>query len=189
MHPPVRTDYFTPGGTRGERFLYVGRLTGYKRPDLVVEAFSDLPYPLDVIGEGPLLETLRRSATSNVRFLGTVDDATLRDSLRAARALVYPVDEDFGIVMAEAQACGTPVVGIAAGGALDIVEDGVSGWLAARQDVREIRVAVRRSLVDEVSAAEIRARSLRFSEERFRAAISEVVGSVVEHAHLEKRER
>jgi glycosyltransferase involved in cell wall biosynthesis len=180
VHPPVRTDFFTPEGERGDRFLYVGRLTGYKRPDLVVEAFRDLPYGLDVVGEGAQLEELRRSATPNVRFLETVDDERLRSCFRSARALVYPVEEDFGIAVAEAQACGTPVIGLAAGGMLDIVEPGVGGWLLEGQTVGELRDAVRRAASEDLSPDAIRATALRFSEARFRSAITEVVSRVLE---------
>jgi glycosyltransferase involved in cell wall biosynthesis len=177
--PPVRTDFFTPGGERTDRFLYVGRLTGYKRPDLVVEVFRDLPYELDIVGEGPLLDELRGAATPNVRFLGAVGDEQLRQLYRSAAAFVYPVDEDFGISMAEAQACGTPVIGLASGGALDIVEPGVTGWLVARQRVGDVRAAVRRAAEDPLAETLIRARALRFSEARFRSSIREVVEDVV----------
>jgi glycosyltransferase involved in cell wall biosynthesis len=179
VHPPVRTDFFTPSGQRGDRFLYVGRLTGYKRPDLVVEAFRELPHALDVVGEGPLRARLEERATSNVRFHGTTADEQLRELYRAARALVYPVDEDFGIAMAEAQSCGTPVVALAAGGALDKVEPGVSGWLLERQDVDELRSAVRRASEEDLPHAEIRSRALRFAESRFREEIRDVVEAVV----------
>jgi len=179
VHPPVRTDFFTPGGMRGDRFLYVGRLTGYKRPQFVIEAFRDLPYGLDVIGDGPLLPHLRDRATPNVRFLGNVGDEVLRESYRAARAFVYPVDEDFGIAMAEAQACGTPVVGLASGGALDIVEPGVTGWLVGRQDLGDLQAAIRRAAGDELDGADIHERALRFSERRFRAEMRRVVDATL----------
>ncbi len=179
VHPPVRTEFFTPGGDRGDRFLYVGRLTGYKRPDLVLEAFRDVPYGLDVVGEGPLLADLQRTATSNVRFLGAVDDAALRELYRAAAAFVYPVDEDFGIAMAEAQSCGTPVIGYGSGGALDIVEEGVTGWLVARQRSSDVRAAVERALRGQFESARIRESALRFSEARFRTAMRRVVEDVV----------
>jgi glycosyltransferase involved in cell wall biosynthesis len=168
VHPPVETDYFTPGGERGDDFLYVGRLVSYKRADLAVAAFADLPYRLLVVGKGQLGERLRATATSNVTFLGELDRARLRELLRSARALVYPADEDFGIAMAEAQACGTPVIGLARGGALDIVEPGVTGWLADRADTEELRRAVRLAASEELDHAEIRRRAERFSTERFR---------------------
>ena len=187
IHPPVRTDFFTPGGERTDRFLYVGRLTGYKRPDLVVDAFRELPYALDVVGDGPLLPELRRRATANVRFLGTVDDEGLRGLYRSARAFVYPVEEDFGIAMAEAQSCGTAVVGLASGGASEIVDHGVTGWLVRRQDVGEVRAAVRRAAVEDLAREEIRSRAHRFSEARFRTEITDVVESVISAARTPSR--
>ena len=181
IHPPVRTGYFTPGGTREGHFLYVGRLVSYKRPDLVVEAFADLPYELVVVGEGHLLERMRARATPNVRFAGAVDDSRLRDLYRSARALVFPGEEDFGIVMVEALACGTPVIALARGGALDIVERGVSGRLLERQDVDELRAAVRAAAEEEPDAAALRRRAEAFGQERFRreirAAVEELVAS------------
>ncbi len=180
VHPPVRTDFFTPEGERGERFLYVGRLTGYKRPELVVEAFSELPFEIDVVGRGPMLEGLRRDATANVTFIPEyVPDERLRDLYRRARALVYPIEEDFGIVMAEAQACGTPVVGLARGGARDIVEEGSSGWLLERQDVDELREAVRRAAREDLDANAIRASAERFSLARFRTQMLDIAAAAV----------
>lgn len=187
VHPPVRTDYFTPGGERGDRFLYVGRLTGYKRPELVVEAFRELPYPLDVVGDGPLRRTLEAGAPSHVRFHGTVNDEALLELYRTATALVYPVDEDFGIAMAEAQACGTPVIGLAAGGAIDIVEPEVTGWLLRRPRTSDVRDAVRRAASASLSSDAIRARALRFSEARFRAELRQLVEEVVHDARRAPR--
>lgn len=184
VHPPVRTDYFTPEGDRGSRFLYVGRLVGYKRPDLVIDAFRDLPYELDIVGDGPRRTVLEEAAPANVRFLGGVSDGQLRDLYRSARALVYPVEEDFGIAMAEAQACGTPVIGLASGGARDIVEDGVTGWLLPRQDIGEIRAAVSRAATHHLAHDAIRGRAVRFSEERFRTEIRQAVVAVTKSQRM-----
>jgi glycosyltransferase involved in cell wall biosynthesis len=179
IHPPVRTDFFTPGAERGEDFLYVGRLVSYKRADLVVEAFAGLPHRLLVVGEGQLSGALRARATANVRFLGEVGDAQLRDLYRSARALVFPGEEDFGIVMAEAHACGAPVVALAAGGALDIVEPGVTGWLVERQHVDDVRSAVRRAAQVALDTKAIRSRAERFSPERFRRELRDAVEELV----------
>ncbi|MGH2922240.1 MAG: glycosyltransferase [Gaiellaceae bacterium] len=180
IYPPVNTEFFTPGGERSDEFLYVGRLVSYKRADLVVQAFDGLPHQLLVVGDGHLAERLRATAPANVRFLQGVDDAGLRDLYRSARALIYPAEEDFGIVMAEAQACGTPVVSLAAGGALDIVQPGESGWLLEGQSVEELRRAVERAATEELDSAEIRGSAERFSRERFqrelRATVEELVG-------------
>lgn len=180
IFPPVRTEFFTPDGEREDFFLYVGRLVGYKRPDLVVDAFAGLPdQRLVVVGEGPLGRELKARATPNVTFLDEVDDERLRDLYRAARAFVYPVDEDFGIAMAEAQACGTPVIGRAAGGALDIVEPDVTGWLLEDHSVEALRNAVRRAAVERMDEAVIAQRAARFSSARFRKEVIDAAADCV----------
>jgi glycosyltransferase involved in cell wall biosynthesis len=178
--PPVRTDFFTPGEEREDGFLYVGRLNGYKRPDLVVEAFRDLPYRLTVVGRGSMLPALRAAATSNVEFRESVDDDELRSLYRRSRAMVYPVDEDFGIVMAEAQACGTPVISIDAGGALDIVDDGRTGWLMTGRGVDDLRALVRRAAEEPLDPAEIRAGAERFSSAAYRGTVRAAVTEMID---------
>jgi glycosyltransferase involved in cell wall biosynthesis len=179
VHPPVRTDFFTPGGERQDYFLYAGRLVSYKRPDLVVEAFRGLRERLVVAGAGQMRQQLRRQAPPNVELLDEPSAEGLRDLYRGARALVYPADEDFGIVMAEAQACGTPVIAFAGGGALDIVSPGVTGWLLERQDINELRRAVRRATAESLDEGVIRRHAERFSAERFRAGMRAVVARAV----------
>jgi glycosyltransferase involved in cell wall biosynthesis len=180
VHPPVRTTFFTPGTEPPEDFfLYVGRLVAYKRPDLLIEAFADLPYPLVVVGDGKMKEWLRAHATPNVRFLGRVADLELRDLYRRARALVFPGLEDFGISMAEAQACGLPVIGRRAGGALDIVGDGETGWLLDDPSPRAIRRAVNVATREVLDRNEIARRSKRFSYGRFRREVEAHVDDLV----------
>jgi glycosyltransferase involved in cell wall biosynthesis len=187
VHPPVRTDFFTPGDERGDEFLYVGRLVSYKRPDVAVEAFAGLDARLLVVGEGRLAPGLRARATSNVRFAAPVDRDELRTLLRRARALVVTGEEDFGITMAEAQACGTPVVAFAGGGALDIVEHGRTGWLVERQRADEFRGAIRRAAVEELDPGEIRRRTERFSHLRFRGEVRAAVERTVEEERRRPR--
>lgn len=179
VHPPVRTDYFTPGGAREDYFLYVGRLVSYKRADLVVEAFRGLDKRLVVVGKGHLREELQRQALPNVEFLDEQPVERIRELYRGARALVNPADEDFGIVMAEAQACGTPVIGFSSGGAVDIVVDGVTGWLVDRQEVESIRIAIGRATREPLDEAVIRRHGERFSADRFRSKMREVVERTV----------
>jgi len=179
IHPPVKTEYFTPEGERRDDFLYVGRLVAYKRPDLVIAAFEGLPHRLRVVGGGHLERTLRSKAPPNVEFLGEVDDEALRELYRQSRALVFPGEEDFGIVMAEAQACGTPVIALRAGGARDIVEEGVTGWLIERQHVDDLRIAVARAAEEPLDHEAIRRSAERFSEERFRREMRGALESLV----------
>ncbi len=171
IHPPVDTDFFTPHGPRGDDFLYVGRLIAYKRPELAVDAFAGLPYRLTVVGRGDLGQSLRERATPNITFVEEVDAAGLRQLYRSARALIVPAEEDFGISTAEAQACGTPVVAFAAGGSLDIVDDGATGWLVPEQKASTFRAAIKRASRDELDPSVIRHRAERFSPERFRSEL------------------
>jgi glycosyltransferase involved in cell wall biosynthesis len=179
LHPPVDTGLFTPDGREQDGFLYVGRLVGYKRADLVVEAFAGLPHRLVVVGDGPLAPRLDAIATPNVTFRRSVTDDELRDLYRSARALVYPVDEDFGIVMAESQACGTPVIGLARGGAVDIVSHGRTGWLIREQTTAEVRRAVAEAATTGLDEAAVRASAERFSRERFRAGFAASVEDMI----------
>jgi glycosyltransferase involved in cell wall biosynthesis len=179
VHPPVRTDYFTPEGERQDFFLFVGRLVPYKRPDLAIESVRGLPPELLVVGEGLADTELRKSAPTNVRFLGGVPDEELRRLYRAARAVIAPGVEDFGIAMAEAQACGTPVIAPAHGGALDIVVDGSTGWLLDRPDLEAFRKAVQAAARQDLDADEISKRAQRFSSSRFREEIRSEVEAAV----------
>jgi glycosyltransferase involved in cell wall biosynthesis len=180
IHPPVDTEFFTPDDQGpGDEFLYVGRLVSYKRADLVVDAFAGRSERLAIVGDGHLREELEARAPANIRFLGNVDAETLRSLYRRARALVFPAEEDFGIAMAEAQACGTPVIALAKGGAADIVEPGVTGWLLDRPGVEELRAAVREAEGAALDPVAIRQRTERFSKSRFRAQMRELVERVV----------
>ncbi|MDQ3380893.1 MAG: glycosyltransferase [Actinomycetota bacterium] len=124
-----------------------------------------------MVGDGPLGSALAARATPNVTFLRAPDDDGLRDLYRSARALVYPAEEDFGIAMAEAQACGTPVIRLAAGGASDIVEHGRSGWLLRSQSVDELTAAVRHAAAEKLDSTEIARSAQRFAAARFRREI------------------
>ena len=179
VHPPVRTEFFTSGGEPGDSFLCVGRLVAYKRADLAVETFRGLPYELVVVGTGPDGESLRRAAPPNVRFVGDVSDEELRRLYREAVAVVAPGVEDFGIAMAEAQACGTPVIAPNAGGARDIVVDGVTGWLLDDASIDGLREAVRLAAGRPLIPSDIERHAGRFSAERFRAQIRNEIEEVV----------
>ena len=127
--PPVNTRFYSPTGeAREDFFLMVGALSPYKRVDLAVEAFNKLGYPLKVIGEGPEGATLRKMAASNVEFLGFIGGEQVRFHYARCRALVFPGEEDFGIVPLEAQAMGCPVIALGRGGALETVIPESGSW-------------------------------------------------------------
>jgi glycosyltransferase involved in cell wall biosynthesis len=122
IHPPVDIDAFPVRHDKEDFYLTASRLVPYKRVDLIVEAFAQLPdRRLIVIGDGPEMPKLRRLAGPNVTLLGYQSDAILLDHLQRARAFIFAAEEDFGILPIEAQACGTPVIAYGKGGALETV--------------------------------------------------------------------
>jgi glycosyltransferase involved in cell wall biosynthesis len=122
IHPPVDTDFYTPASVRREEFyLVVSALAPYKRLDLALAACARLGRPLIVIGTGQDERRLRSQASAEVRFLGWQSDEVIRDHLRRCRALLFPGEEDFGIVPVEAMACGAAVIAYGAGGATETV--------------------------------------------------------------------
>jgi glycosyltransferase involved in cell wall biosynthesis len=134
LYPPVSIDEFALTEKKDNYYVVVARLVPYKRVDLLLEAFARLPRcNLVVIGTGPELTKLRRKAPTNVDLKGSLPDAELKDYLARAKAFVYAGEEDFGISMVEAQACGTPVLAFARGGAAEIVIDRQTGLLFDEQ--------------------------------------------------------
>ena len=175
VHPPVRTDFFTPGDAPRQLFLVVARLIASKRVDLVVEAFRGLEEELVVAGGGPMLEELRRAAPRNVRFVGPCDDETLRDLYRRSRALICPSLETFGIAMTEAHACGVPVIAPRAGGALEVVSDRRTGILLDHVTPGSVAEAVRALGDVPLDARACRSSAERFAEARFTSAMDRIL--------------
>jgi glycosyltransferase involved in cell wall biosynthesis len=126
ISPPVDTVFYTPGPARRDQsYLCVSALVPYKRIDQAVEACSRSGRSLVVIGEGPERARLEQLAGPSVRFLGWQPDAAIRDHYRSCRALLFPGEEDFGIVPVEALACGAPVIALGRGGAAETVDNRV----------------------------------------------------------------
>ncbi len=163
-------------------FLVVSHLVPYKRIDLAVDAFTQLGWPLRVVGSGPLAARLKARAGGSVEFLGWVDDERLRDLYAKARALVFPGEEDFGMVPVEAQAQGCPVVAYGRGGALESVEPydpGTgrgSGVHFFEQTPNALAGAVREAASISWDRESIRRRVRRFSREAFRQAFLAAAG-------------
>jgi glycosyltransferase involved in cell wall biosynthesis len=188
IYPPVDTDYFSPDAARAPEgfFLVVSSHVPYKRLDLAVKAFNRNRMPLVVIGDGRERRRLERHARANIRFLGFQPAAVVRQAMCTCRALVFPGEEDFGIVMAEAQACGTPIVAFAHGGASEIVNDSVTGVLFEKQTADSLCDALTRFEKMHFDSAAIRASALRFNVKRFRREFSQFVERAVESSPLTK---
>ena len=124
VHPPVDTRRFSFQPQKDSYYLTASFMNPFKALDVIVEAFRCLPNKhLMVIGDGPAAHHVRSRAGANVTFLGRVLDAALVSYMQSARAFLFAAPEDFGIVMAEAQSCGTPVIAYRTGGASEIVQD------------------------------------------------------------------
>lgn len=121
IYPPVDVDQLAvSSGDRGY-YLVISALVPYKKIDLAVKAFNDSERDLVVIGTGPELEKLKKVSKSNIKFLGWGSDEDLKEYFAGCKALIFPGEEDFGIVPVEAQACGKPVMAYGAGGILETV--------------------------------------------------------------------
>ena len=121
IHPPVDLKKFSLGGGQEPYYLIVSALVPYKRIDIAIRAFNQMRLPLKVVGEGLMRGRLERSAGSTVEFLGWVDDSALAALYGSCQALIFPGEEDFGIVPLEAQACGRPIIAYEKGGVLETV--------------------------------------------------------------------
>ncbi|MEP7329876.1 MAG: glycosyltransferase, partial [Betaproteobacteria bacterium] len=176
IHPPVDTGYFVPSGTARFTPAYyftASRHVPYKRIDLIAAAFGALPqHRLIVAGTGPETARIRAVAGSNVEFVGEVPRTRLLELMQGARAFVFAAEEDFGIVPVEAQACGTPVIALRRGGAVETVNDQAghaTGLFFDEQSVRSIVDAINRfeALTPPLSAQDCRSNALRFSTGNF----------------------
>jgi glycosyltransferase involved in cell wall biosynthesis len=172
LHPPVDLLGFPFQPEKGGDYVVASRMVPYKRIDLVAAAFAAMPdRRLVIAGDGPEMPRVRAAAAGapNIEIRGRVPQAELVALLQAARAFVFAAEEDFGIAMVEAQACGTPLICYGRGGATDIVQEGRTGVLFATQDAAAIRDAVLRFERLAIDPAACRANAERFSRTAFRA--------------------
>jgi glycosyltransferase involved in cell wall biosynthesis len=168
IHPPVDVAGLDESQEKDAgHFLWVHRLVPYKRPELVVEAFRDLPYRLTMVGVGPVEDALRKRLPPNVKLLGWVSRDELAALYARASGFVHVGEEDFGISMVEALAAGTPVVALDAGGARDIVRADIDGVLIERPELDELQAAVRAVAQRSWDPQALRSRALEFSADRF----------------------
>jgi glycosyltransferase involved in cell wall biosynthesis len=180
VYPPVDTAFFRPAAIDpGRHALVVSALVPYKRIDLAIDACRAAGVALRIVGDGPELPRLARQADDSVTFLGRLSDEAIRHEYRAAGTVLLPGIEDFGIVPLEAQACGTPVVALAEGGALETVVDGVTGTLVRGATVGAFADGVRHTLDTQFDGTAIRAHATRFGRERFAGEIRACVDAVL----------
>jgi glycosyltransferase involved in cell wall biosynthesis len=172
VHPPVDLEAYRLPESEGTRdyYLFVSELVPYKRADIVIDAFHKLDLKLIVVGDGSERRALSKDLPDNIRLLGRVPFEDLPGLYQGAKALVFPAEEDFGIVPVEAMACGTPVLAYGRGGALDSVIADRTGYFFDQQSVEAVRAAVAHFEVvgHQLDHGEIAQHAKSFSAERFR---------------------
>lgn len=169
IYPPVDVDQFSVSDKKDDYFITVSRLVGYKRIDIIINAFNELKLPLLIVGDGPALKKLKAIAGRTITFTGHQPAPELQKLLSRARAFVFSAEEDFGIVNVEAQASGIPVIAYGRGGALETVTDGTTGLFFYKQDPQCLIDKIKEFLAKETSfdPAEIRKNAERFPRSRF----------------------
>ncbi|MGQ9661138.1 MAG: glycosyltransferase [Kiritimatiellia bacterium] len=173
VYPPVNLEWFTPSSASEANFdLIVSALVPYKRIDLAVDSYTRLGYPLRIVGVGTELRKLQAMAGPNVQFMGWQSDESVRELYRSCRLVVFPGEEDLGLVPLEAQACGRPVVAYAKGGALETVVNGATGILFEEQTVDSLLEAVQRCAARKWDRSVIRKNAERFSLPAFIAGLT-----------------
>ena len=182
LYPPVDVSAFALQENKEDFYLTVSRLEPYKRVDLLLDAFRRMPERrLVVIGDGPEMPRLRAALPPNVQLRGRLSTFEVRSHMQRARAFLFAGIEDFGIVMAEAQACGTPLIAFGSGGAAEIVRIGgaspPTGLLFAQQTPEAVLEAVQRFERDPVrlEPGACRENAMRFDRGRFRSRFEEIV--------------
>jgi len=183
IYPPVTISNRATDLPTGGHFLTASRLVPYKRIEAVIRAFAELPnLKLVVAGAGPDAERLKAMAGPNVSFAGFVSDEKLRELMGTARAFVFAAEEDFGIIVVEAQAEGAPVLALGRGGARETVSASSgrrTGMFFDSPSPEAIAQCVRAFVAEEksFSRADCRARASEFSAERFRTELTAFVNS------------
>ena len=190
VHPPVDIDRFSPDpAAKRIRYLVSSRLVPYKRVDLLAQAFAAMPdHQLTIVGDGPESRAVHAAAAdaANIEVLAPVSQSELIRLMQNARAFIFAAEEDFGITMVEAQACGTPVIAFGRGGACDIVvelgRDQPTGILFAEQTVAAVIKAVERfeSAPAAFTADACRRNALRFSRSAFEDTIHRVIDTALQ---------
>ena len=183
VYPPVDTSFFRPPTSPAQpsdpAFLIVSALVPYKRIEVAIEACRRLGAKLKIVGRGPEEARLRLLADSNVEFMGWCSDEEIRDLYGQSTAVLLPGTEDFGMVPVEAQACGTPVVAYAEGGACETVLDGETGMLVRDNSAAAFADGLDRARSMRFDRAAIRNNAERFSRAQFMTRFQAAIASAL----------
>lgn len=185
IYPPV-ANVWSPGlqtlkSPEKKYFLIVSQLTPYKRIDIAIEAFNKMNLPLYIAGDGPDKKRLQKIAAENVKFLGWLSEEEKWRYLENCEALVFPGEDDFGIVPVEAMACGKPVLALRAGGALETVIEGETGEFFNELSPESLADGVKRLKENarKYDREKITRRASEFSAEKFKQEIKNFIKEII----------
>lgn len=178
VYPPVNIERFEYSSEKENFYVTASRLVPYKRMDLIIQAFNGMPdRQLVVIGDGPELPKLQKLAGPNVKVMGWQPQEVLKSHLARAKGFVFAGEEDFGIILLEAQACGTPVIAYGRGGALETVVENKTGLFFGEQTVESLQAAIAESDTRNWDSVACRENAERFSAKLFRERFHHFVES------------
>lgn len=179
IYPPVEVERFDFNDNKEDFYLTASRMVPYKRMDLIVEAFANMPdKKLVVIGDGSEMPKVKKKAAANIEILGYQPDQVLHDYMRRAKAFVFAAEEDFGITPVEAQACGTPVIAYGKGGVLETVRpygiNNPTGLFFDRQSISSLVETVKKfdKIQNLILPSDCKENSQSFSSDRFKRELN-----------------
>ena len=192
IYPPVDVDKFNVETNKEDYYLTASRLVPYKRIDLIVEAFSKMPdKKLVVIGHGPEMDKIKSKAGKNIEILGYQTFEKLSSFMQKAKAFIFAAEEDFGIIVVEAMACGTPVIALKKGGTGETVIDGITGISISDQTISCIIESVDRfeQSINKFDPIKIRSFAEKFSRPIFEESFKKYVIEKYEVFSVNKSKR
>ncbi len=177
IYPPLDTSKYSISKELDDYFIMVGRLVRYKRFDLAIKVFNAIKRPLIIVGDGPERKNLQKMAGPNVRFLGLLSDYKLPKLYRRAQAVIFPQEEDFGLVPLEAMASGRPVIAYKGGGALETMVDDTTGIFFEMQTEIDLALAINRFCQSDFNSELIRAHTLKFDKKIFKQKMLNMINT------------
>jgi len=175
LFPPVQAERFEIANELGNYFLVVGRQVPYKRTDIAIEAFNRLHLPLKIVGEGSAMPKLLKMAGPTIEFMGKLRDEEVAYLMAHCQALIFPQEEDFGIVPLEAMASGRPVIAYGGGGARETIKNGETGLFFFEQTPDSLIEALDKFKDLNFNSGKIRSHALKFKEGVFKTKFKKLL--------------